>query len=485
MHARGCGCRTAGGLGLPPVDAPTLAIVGLTLGLAALGRAGSPGAGSLTAASFAAGLFGSVLSWSARFGAPAYLALAGVQALWFPPIGAVACGFRRYGRGRWAGGVAATWMLVEALRARWPVGGFEWGQLGYVWHELPVRSLAAVIGVLGVTGSTVGACAWVAANLAGIPSSTQPGDRRRRAATVALLAGVAGVATAIPWTAPAGTLAAVVVQIAPVCRGPAVTCPSEDADLLAAYVAQTANVTGTPDLLVWGEGALGYAPPEELGQAVVRAAGRLPAPLLAGTVSPASPGRWFNRNVLFGSGGDVLGSYAKRHPVPFGEYVPARALLGGIGDVGRLVPRDMEPGTTPGEFRVAGATLGTVSSFELSFAREMRAAATGSQAVVVPTLQASYGRSAVSDQLLAMAQLRAAELRKPVLVAATTGRSALVAAGGARGETTGLLSSAILEQRMQLRAGATPYERLGDGPAVLVALAVLTGPFLLRRVRGT
>lgn len=48
--------------------------------------------GVATAFAFAVGVFGSVLSWSARFGAPAYLALVAVQALWFVPVGVVAGG---------------------------------------------------------------------------------------------------------------------------------------------------------------------------------------------------------------------------------------------------------------------------------------------------------------------------------------------------------------------------------------------------------
>lgn len=111
--------------------------------------------------------------------------------------------------------------------------------------------------------------------------------------------------------------------------------------------------------------------------------------------------------------------------------------------MGRLVRRDMERGTTPGRLQVGDAALGTVSSFELSFAQETRAAAAGSEAVIVPTLETSYGRSA------------------------------LVAAGGARGEATALLSAAISEERMELRSEATPYQRVGDAPLVLAALAVL------------
>jgi len=478
------------GLAFPGPDLVVFEILGLTAGLVALARVPSRRGAAGAAVAFAAGLFGVLLSWSARFGAEAAIGLVAFQALLFLPVGLVAGGHRRRrGRAAWAWAVAAAWVLVDALRIRWPVGGFEWGQLGFVWHDLPVRSIASLVGTLGLTGLTVAACAWVAAVAAGLPAGAS-GTGRRAAAATALLAVALVTGSELPWTRPAGDLDVTVVQIAPVCDGPVVSCPSEDADVLAAHVAQTAQVTGAPDLLVWGEGALGGAAPRELGRAVVWAAGRLPAPLLAGATSAAGPGRWFNRNVLYGRDGEVLDTYAKRHPVPFGEYVPARALLGGIGGVGTLVPSDMVPGTEPGRMEVDSQAFGTVSSLELSVGREMRAAATGTGGVVGLTLEASYGRSAVSDQLLAIVQLRAAELRKPVLVAATTGRSTLVGADGSRGEATGLLSAAVLSERMQLRSGSTPFERFGDLPAVLAALAVLAGPMAVRwepsgRVRGT
>jgi apolipoprotein N-acyltransferase len=209
----------------------------------------------------------------------------------------------------------------------------------------------------------------------------------------------------------------------------------------------------------------------------------LPAPLLAGVAMRAGPNGWFNGNVLFDRDGTVLARYVKRRAVPFGEVVPLRRLLGGVGDVGRLVPRDMVAGKAPGRLQVDGRALGTVSSWELSFARDVRAASLGGDAVVTLTNQASYGRSAVSDQLLAMAQLRAAELDKAMLVAAITGQSALIEPDGSLAALTRLYAADQVTATVPLRSGVTPYARLGDRPVVMLALLSLLWLYTLKLQR--
>ena len=452
-------------LGHPPVNLPLAGVAGYVALLLVL-RGSGAATGATGGLAFGTAMFAVLLSWSATFGMPALAALAFSQAVFLVPAG-VAAG-SRLPRWRTVAVWSAAVTLSEAARARWPLGGFEWGQLGYVWHATPIRGLAAVIGVLGLTALT----AAVAAVLA-----TTPRPRRlphaRTAATVVVVVAMFGVATAREWTAPAGGLDVAVVQVAPVCVGPVVRCPAEDELLIQAFTRATRESGARPALFVWGEAALGDDSVEGVGARAVAEAG-VRSKLLTGVTSPAGPGRFFNSNVLFDSDGTVVSRYDKRHPVPFGEYVPWRSAVGGVAGVGTLVPADMVAGDEPGRVPVNAAVLGTVSSFEGSFSREVRAAAADPavHGVAVLTSQASYGRSPVSAQFLAMARMRAAELGKPVVVAATTGRSALFAAGGGVVEVGPLLQPAVLEVRMALRSGTTPFGRSGDAP--VLALSALT-----------
>lgn len=452
----------------PPFDMPALVLVGLAIGLVVARRARSWSGAVAVGCMWGVGYFLPVLAWSGRFGLAPWVLLTASQAVFFGPV-AWAVWHTRHRRPVAAVvATAAVAVLAEVVRTRVPLGGIEWGQLGVAAHGLPVRPAAALVGTLGVSALIVA----VGAALAIVAASPRRGSAWKTLVATVAVAGMFAALGAAPWTRPAGTLDVAVVQTAAPCPGrAAVDCPAEKAQLLDALAASTAGLERPVDLIIWGEGVLSAPTPTAAGQELVAATGRLPAPLLAGVTSPAPAGTFFNRNVLFSTDGSVLDAYAKRQPVPFGEYVPGRRLLGGIREVGRLVPRDMRRGGPPSTLAFRDGELGTVSSWEVTFSRLVRDVAADSRAVVVLTTQATYERGPVSDQLLRAAQLRAAELQRSVVVAATTGRSVVLAPDGARGPTTRLYGPDLLEGTVQLRAGATPFARTGDIPVVVAGLS--------------
>ncbi len=449
----------------PPVDVATLGVLGAALGLWSMGEARTRAGGGAVAVAYTLGFFGTLYGWSVRFGLPAYAALVISQALFFVPVGLVAA--RRPGRSpwRWIASVTAIWTLTEALRARVPLGGFEWGQLGTTAHGLPLLSAASVLGTLGLTALLVA----VAAASVVVARPVRSSNRWRAPVGVLAITLAAVAVGSVRWTEPTGTMIVAAVQVDPVCPGRyAVDCPGERAILRARHLVATAALDESIDLLLWGEGSLSGAP-EAVGRALTDEAGTLPAPLLAGVTTPLGAGHFANRNLLYNQYGELLGSYAKRQPVPFGEYVPARRWLGGIGDVGHYVPADMRRGTSPGELTLGSRKLGTVSSWEVTFSRLVRDTGRLGEVVIVLTTQSTYEQAAVSDQLLRAAQLRAAELQRPVVVTATTGRSAVIDATGQRMAETRLYSADLLVAPVDLRSGDTPFARWGDLPAISLA----------------
>ena len=171
-----------------------------------------------------------------------------------------------------------------------------------------------------------------------------------------------------------------------------------------------------------------------------------------------------NLNVLFRPDGTVEGTYAKRHLVPFGEYVPFRSFLQPRIGVLDQIPRDFEPGHKPGLFdsrRPPGRARSSASS--RAFGYQVRPLVhAGAQVIVVSTNNRSYERSANSAQHVAIGQMRAAETGRPVVQAAISGISAIIDADGVVHERTELFDRTVLEATVTATTGETPYVRYGE-----------------------
>lgn len=484
VAAAGGGLTT---LAFPPTALAPAAVLGPALGLWAAGIAARAREGGLVGLAWGLAFGFTLFTWTLELHVAAYLALAPVQAVFFAALGAGVAWLAPLGAGWWLLGSAGLWTLVEALRGRVPLGGFEWGQLGLALADVPVRHAAAILGALGATGLVAGVAAGLA-GLARTPGAWRgAGPLRALAAAVAALVGLALLGT-VPWTSPRGELDIAIVQTDDPCPGAfSVDCPNVRERTQDGLLEEGERLEATPDLLLWGEGSLRGDDPDDAGRRLLERTGAaLPAPLLAGITSPVPPDRFDNRNVLYTAEGEAVAWYAKRQPVPFGEYVPFRAQLGWIGEVGRLVPRDMVRGGEAAPLAVpdADAELGSVVSWEVTFARLVRDAALVGDAVVTLTTQASYGTAPVSDQLLGAAQLRAVETGRAQIVAATTGRSAIIEPDGSREGTTALFAADHLEGTIALRQGRTPYLWWGDLPAILLGAGAFGAAALARRRLG-
>jgi apolipoprotein N-acyltransferase len=176
-------------------------------------------------------------------------------------------------------------------------------------------------------------------------------------------------------------------------------------------------------------------------------------------------------NVLYRDGTVRL---RQRRLVPFGEYIPFRSLLEGrVGAIDR-VPRDFEPGHTPGLFDVAGHRIATIICFESAFGYQVRPLVhAGAQVIVVSTNNRSYERSANSAQHVAIGQMRAAETGRPLVQAASSGISAVIDADGRVTTRTGLFERRLLEATVTATTGETPYVRYGEWAIGLCAIILL------------
>ncbi|MGZ6932004.1 MAG: apolipoprotein N-acyltransferase [Acidimicrobiia bacterium] len=467
----------------PGPDLGALAFISLTP-LLFLWRDASPRRAALLGFVAGVAFFGFHLSWTWYFGAVAIVPLVALQAAYWFATGAVVGLLARRGI-RSPLVVAAVWVVFEAVRTRWPLGGLAWGQIGAALHDFGFGRALASAGGLPLATFVVVA---VNGSLVALATSAR-GQRTARLRAVAGLAVVVvavTVATAFRFDPhPSGTLRFALLQGNDQDRY--LTQAEIDSGYLTrSHLRLAATLRGRYDLVVFPESSLESDPETDpaLHAAITRIARLHHTWILANVIDETTePGKAFNANRLYDPSGRLVGTYAKRHLVPFGEYVPWRDSLRFISEL-QQIPHDFSPGHRLGIETVAGRRIGSVICFESAFGPLMRAnAAAGAELVVVTTNNRSYRRSANSEQHVALSQMSAAAIGRPVLHASISGITAVIDADGVVHRTTDLFHNTVVQGRVTTTTGETPYVRFGDwvewGSAAITVGAL--GWLLLRR----
>lgn len=414
------------------------------------------------------GLFAPTLSWLTGFHPAGFAAVLVLEVVLF----AAAMLLVDPGRGRWWT-VPAALVALEAVRVRFPFGGFPIPGIALGQLDGPFAAAAPLGGSLLVVGLTTAAGAAVT----GLAVAHR---RIRTLVLVAALAAVsaAGVALAQPDAAPAGQLQTAVVQ-----GGGPRGIPAVEADEQAVterLFDVSEDLPADLDLVLWPESSIGVTGPvadTAESDRMAALARRTGATVVAGVTESEST-TFRNAAVAWAPDGRIVDRYEKVHRVPFGEYIPARGLFEQLSDMTALVPRDAVPGRDPGLLDTPAGPLGVVISYEVFFSDRARAAVTaGGQVLLVPTNAASYTTEEVPATEVAAARMRAREMDRAVLQAAPTGYTAIVLPDGSIAEQGELGTPELLTASAPLRTGLTPYARTGDLPVLLaVASVLIAGP---------
>lgn len=422
--------------------------------------------------------FGVLLFWLHVIGPDAWLVLAPVEALYFAPLGAaVAAVGRLRAAPVW---VACLWVAEEAVRSRLPLGGFTWGRLAFSQSASPFTRYAAVGGAPLLTFAVALAGALLATLAVRIGAGRMPSA----AVPVAAAAGVIGLAViglAIPLPQANGRTATVAVVQGNVPRLGLDFLGQRAAVLhnhvravhrLAALV--RAGRLPRPDVVILPENSSDIDPYQDpAAYALINSAVRdVGAPTLVGAMTFTSDGKHLeNRGIVWSPQTGAGASYVKRHPVPLGEYVPLRPLLTKFITRFDLVPYDQVAGHRPGVLRLGPVTIGDVICFEVSYDAIVADAVTnGGRAIVVQTNNADFGRTDQPAQQLAIARLRAVEHARPVLVAATSGISAIITPDGRALTRSRNFTQAILVHQVRTSAALTLADRLGEVPEWILSV---------------
>ncbi len=370
--------------------------------------------------------------------------------------------------------IPALWTLAEWLRG-WLFTGFPWLALGYSQVDGPLAGFAPLGGVFGVS--------FAAAAAAGAGAALVVARGRRAIAVAALLAIVigAGALRAVDWTTPQGEPVAVSLLQGNVPQALKFV-PGRYEETLATYARLAERSNGR--LIVLPETAiprfLHEVDPEYLERLKAIAAAR-GGDLLVGVPVLDAERRYYNAVVSLGAA--PTQRYYKSHLVPFGEFLPpgfgwVLAILEiPLGDFGRGA--EHQP-----PLAVAGQRVAVDICYEDAFGEEIIRPLPEATLLVNASNVAWFGDSLAPAQHLRIARMRALETGRFMLRATNTGVTAIVDPRGAVVARLPAFSEGILEGRVEGRAGATPYVRLGNALAVGWSLAIVGGALLVARRTG-
>ncbi|MGW0250601.1 apolipoprotein N-acyltransferase [Nocardia goodfellowii] len=459
------------------------------------------------------GFFLPLLPWTGIYVGPVpWLALSAVCAAYVGLFGMLA---RLLGNLRaWPLWVALAWVGTEWVRSSFPFGGFPWGRLAFGQSDGWFLPLAMVAGAplvgfaVALTGT--GAAALIDRLLPRRPERSASSVEPASVAGKPQLNGIArvGIGTA------AATLA--IMPLTGVILRAALPAPDEGDRMITVAAIQgsvprlgldfneqrravldnhvrrteelaraiAAGTAKQPDVVIWPENSSDIDPLRnaDARQLITLASEQIKAPILVGAVLVNADRTTTNSVMVWNGAAGPADRHDKKIIQPFGEYLPMRSffrLFSEYADrAGYFVPGDGD-----GTVHANGVDIGVATCYEVAFDRafqdSMRA---GAQLLTVPTNNATFGDSEMTYQQLAMSRVRAVEHGRALVVAATSGVSAIITADGVVRQQSPLFVPAALVAELPLRGNTTLATRFGSLPEYLSV--ILTGVAVVVALRA-
>jgi apolipoprotein N-acyltransferase len=455
-------------------------------------RAGGFGYGFL----FGLAFYLPLLPWiSGLVGPIPWIGLAIMEALFPALFGLAAVAVRQLSG--WPFWFAALWATQEWLKSSVPFGGFPWGVVGFSQTNGPLLAIAQFGGapLLSFAVALTGCC-LAAITFEVVMRWRHHDDSQNSAPPAVVLPGICISAvlltTALAWPHvrqsgvgagddPAITVAAVQGNVPRL----GMEFNAQRRAVLDNHFRETVQLADDvhagrvpqPMVVIWPENSSDIDPlanPDARDE-ISAAADSINAPILVGGVvaapgySPDNPVAT-NSMIVWNPGTGPADRHDKQIVQPFGEYLPWRGFfrhLSSFADrAGYFVP-----GNGNGVVNAAGVPVGVTTCWEVIFDRAARESVrNGAQLLTVPSNNATFDQ-AMSEQQLAFGRLRAVEHDRYVVVAGTTGISAIIAPDGRELARTAFFEPAYLDMQVRLKTQLTPATRWG--PLVQGLLVVL------------
>ncbi len=360
----------------------------------------------------------------------------------------------------------AMWVLMEWLRGL-TLTGFPWLSFGY--SQVPQSPLAGYAPVIGVYG--VSLMVAVSAGLFALLWLARWSRQGQAAWAVLFVLWVAGVAlSAVEWTQPVGEPLKVSLVQGNVSQDLKFRDDSmpdtfskydrmvQQSDARLVVLPETAFPVLRSEIPAGYVASLGDHMRQNNGDILIGAFER-------------EQDAYFNSVITLGTSPSQ--SYRKHHLVPFGEFIPARSLLGWfINGVLDIPMGDLTSGAKrQAPLDVAGQKVAVNICYEDVFGEEIVRALPAATLLVNVSNDAWYGDSNAAIQHNQISQMRALETGRMMLRATNSGVTSIISPDGYVKLALPQHQEGVLTAMVQGYAGSTPYSRLGN--ALVIALLAL------------
>ncbi len=389
--------------------------------------------------------------------------LCAFMALFMAAVGALSVYLSANQASRMLIAIPVFWALSDWIRS-WIFTGFPWLTMGY--SQVPNSPLAAYMSIVGVYG--VSLITVFIASLVGlciVKWRTKNSNFclwRRNTITIFIIIWVGGsLLKLVEWTTPTGKPTSVALLQGNIAQSEKWS-PEIAVRTLNQYV--TMAEASSAKLIIMPETAmpvLSSELPTEVTMRLKQHAIKNQGDILIGVVEREN-GEYFNSTLSIGSAPSEV--YRKSHLVPFGEFIPFKAVFGWIyRDWLNMPLSDLSRGSIHQQpMHIAGEKVAVNICYEDVFGEEIIRQLPQATLLVNVSNDAWYGESLAAYQHLQFSQARALETGRTMLRATNTGATAIIDSHGNLIAHAPHFTETTLSGMAQGYSGSTPYVRFGN-----------------------
>lgn len=359
----------------------------------------------------------------------------------------------------------ALWVVFEYLRSVL-FTGFPWLLLGYSQLTTPLKGLAPIVGVYGLSLFTI----LISGSVVLLATKQ---TRRIKIISLVIIFGLISLGWIFEnhaWTKPMGNP----IKVSLIQGNIPFTAKWD-----TSYVIQNIHVyqhltidNFSSQLIVWPEGAFPiYAQDAENFITQLGMLAKKNNSNIIFGVPILSNNKYYNGLLLIG---DHQGEYLKRHLVPFGEYIPLPFIFGKIMHYFKIPMSGFSRGPYhQPDLKIHNIRIAPFICYEIAFPNEVLNAAEQSELLMTLSDDSWFGKSIALAQHLQMAEMRSLETGREQLLSTNTGITAFISADGK------ILQGAPIDQRIviahdvQPMTGKTPLMRWHYYPVTGIIILML------------